>query len=135
MLEMVSTEARRTSEGSILALAHFACYETLFAEQERVQGFAMPACANAVKARGGLDSLDLPGSAKKVVCWTDTVVALKSQSEPLLFSAERPSEQQCLHALRLWLPEQYAAIVAMRSEVVNRKHEKSSHNRGHQAPD
>ena len=106
---------RRDSNGLILAIGRLAFYESMYGSEPQIaHTLHRPAQSRIIQARGGLDCLDLPEVVKAAMRWEDAVMTLQAQGEPFLASGYDVSacnDAQALHTLRLWVPQQYAALL------------------------
>lgn len=110
------TSDRHASNGLILAVGSLAFYESMYGSEPQIaHHLHRPAQRRMIQFRGGLDSLNLPEIVKAAMRWEDAVMTLQDRGEPLLVSGSDMSAcddySPALHALRLWVPEQYAALL------------------------
>lgn len=117
VLEAFMTEKRRSSEGLILGIGALAFYESMFGDPAMAHEQHRPAQSRLVESRGGLQALNLPTGMSKLMLWSDAVMAWQSESKQRLLDVGSSllglscDWMQCLQALRLWLPEQYADLI------------------------
>jgi hypothetical protein len=115
--QALTEECRSNSTGLILATGRLAFYESMFGDKQNAHHLHRPAQYRMIRARGGLDNLQLPPVMKHMMKWADGLMALQNDDKSLLVTSLSGNDAGCsqvqsLQALQLYLPNQYATLLS-----------------------
>lgn len=117
----LSDRSRYISDGLILAVGRIALAELLYGDRQAAIAMHRPAWKKMIEMRGGMKALPFPPLVKKLMRWSDSVMALKSDTRPLLDAPDEGeqtfSSEESVGVLRQWAPLDAKARAQTNAEV------------------
>lgn len=110
----LSDPSRYISDGLILAVGRIALGELLYGDSEAAIAIHRPAWKRMIEMRGGMKELPFPALVKKLMRWSDSVMAMKSNT-PILLEEPDQGEQtfgsaESVGVLKEWVPLESKAV-------------------------
>ena len=103
----LSSSDRATSDALILAVGRVALHEALYGDKNAANTYHRPAQRRMIQMRGGMKALPFPDLVKRLMRWSDTVMARQSGTERMLEDDEENTNfslQQHVDVLEKWVP-------------------------------
>lgn len=113
--EALQSPSRASSDGLILAVGRIALHESMYGNRQASTLIHRPAQRRMIDMRGGMKALDFPRLVKRLMRWSDRVMAMQSGSERLLPDEEDQgnttfSVNQSVNVLESWVPQEGQAL-------------------------
>ena len=105
--EALSEPKRATSDALILAVGRIALHECLYGDRETSNRIHRPAQARMIAMRGGMDALNFPELVKRLMRWSDDIMARQGGTGRLLEVGDETQNftlTQRIKALESWVP-------------------------------
>jgi len=82
--EALSDPSRATSDPLILAVGRIALHESMYGNRQAANVIHRPAQQRMIEMRGGMKALDFPALVKRLMRWSDRVMAMQGGTARLL---------------------------------------------------
>jgi CRP-like cAMP-binding protein len=105
--EALSEPARATSDALILAVGRIALHECLYGDRETSNRIHRPAQARMIAMRGGIDALNFPPLVKRLMRWSDDIMARQGGTQRFLEVGDESQNftlTERIKALESWVP-------------------------------
>ncbi|RMZ06826.1 hypothetical protein D0862_04488 [Hortaea werneckii] len=107
--EALGDPKRATSDPLILAVGRIALHESMYGDKNAAHKMHRPAQAQMIRMRGGMKSLEMPGLVKRLMRWSDTVMAKQGNTQRFIEDdddRENFTMNQSVSVLERWVPEE-----------------------------
>lgn len=115
--EALSDSKRSCSDGLILAVGRIALHEHMYGDKYASSHVHRPAQKRMIEMRGGMKSLEFPDLVKRLMRWSDRLMAVGSGTERMLEDDESNPNftlKQSVSAIERWAPHE---IPGVRSKI------------------
>ncbi|KAI6831056.1 hypothetical protein KC340_g6009 [Hortaea werneckii] len=107
--EALANQKRATSDPLILAAGRIALHESMYGDRSAAHKMHRPAQAQMIRMRGGMKNLQMPGLVKRLMRWSDTVMAKQGNTQRFIEDdddRENFTMNQSVSVLERWVPEE-----------------------------
>ncbi|KAI7332005.1 hypothetical protein KC315_g4883 [Hortaea werneckii] len=107
--EALADQKRATSDPLILAVGRIALHESMYGDRNAAHKMHRPAQAQMIRMRGGMKNLQMPGLVKRLMRWSDTVMAKQGNTQRFIEDdddRENFTMNQSVSVLERWVPEE-----------------------------
>lgn len=107
--EALGDPKRATSDPLILAVGRIALHESMYGDKNAAHKMHRPAQAQMIRMRGGMKNLEMPGLVKRLMRWSDTVMAKQGNTQRFIEDdddRENFTMNQSVSVLERWVPEE-----------------------------
>ncbi|KAI6869578.1 hypothetical protein KC323_g2633 [Hortaea werneckii] len=107
--EALADPKRATSDPLILAVGRIALHESMYGDKNAAHKMHRPAQAQMIRMRGGMKNLEMPGLVKRLMRWSDTVMAKQGNTQRFIEDdddRENFTMNQSVSVLERWVPEE-----------------------------
>ncbi|KAI6834391.1 hypothetical protein KC340_g6040 [Hortaea werneckii] len=107
--EALGDPRRATSDPLILAVGRIALHESMYGDKNAAHKMHRPAQAQMIRMRGGMKNLEMPELVKRLMRWSDTVMAKQGNTQRFIEDdddRENFTMNQSVSVLERWVPEQ-----------------------------
>jgi hypothetical protein len=114
MQEAVQDPQRATSDAMILAVGRVALHEHMYGNKAASLGYHRPAQARMIELRGGMKALPFPDLVKRLMRWSDEIMAAGTGSQRFLEDDEENpnfSLRESVGAVEKWAPHEMVRFV------------------------
>lgn len=113
--EALSEKRRSVSDGLILAVGRIALHECMYGDRNAANTIHRPAQRRMIDMRGGMRNLGFPDLVKKLMRWSDRVMAMQGNTKRFLPDEEDQGNstygvQQSVDVFEAWAPETGQAL-------------------------
>lgn len=105
--EALADPRRASSDPLILAVGRIALHEALYGDKKAASAMHRPAQKRMIQMRGGMRELPFPELVKRLMRWSDNVMAMQTGTERMLEDDERTqnfSMKEQVDVLEKWVP-------------------------------
>ncbi|KAI7218997.1 hypothetical protein KC333_g3250 [Hortaea werneckii] len=107
--EALGDPRRATSDPLILAVGRIALHESMYGDKNAAHKMHRPAQAQMIRMRGGMKNLEMPELVKRLMRWSDTVMAKQGNTQRFIEDdddRENFTMNQSVSVLERWVPEE-----------------------------
>lgn len=107
--EALGDPKRACSDALILAVGRIAMHEHMYGDRNASVAIHRPAQKRMIEMRGGMKGLDFPALVKRLMRWSDRIMAAGTKTERLLEDdVQNPSftVKESVHAIESWAPQE-----------------------------
>lgn len=113
--EALSEDKRYISDGLILAVGRIALHECMYGDRTAANTIHRPAQKRMIDLRGGMENLKFPLLVKRLMRWSDTMMAMQGNTQRLLPDEEVQGGEgfgvkQSVDIFEAWAPERGQAL-------------------------
>ncbi|KAK3706472.1 hypothetical protein LTR37_012682 [Vermiconidia calcicola] len=105
--EALTDPKRASSDALILAVGRIALHEALYGDKKAASAMHRPAQKRMIQMRGGMRELPFPELVKRLMRWSDNVMAMQTGTERMLEDDEQTqnfSMKEHVDVLEKWVP-------------------------------
>lgn len=111
--EALTDEKRCCSDAIILAVGRIALHEHMYGDKYASACVHRPAQKRMIEMRGGMKGLDFPALVKRLMRWSDRIMAVGSGTERLLEDDEANANfslRESVGAIERWAPHEMPGV-------------------------